>query len=327
MMSHRLNRSLTALLLTLGYLTLYPNVWGQFVAPAPTSSEGLNIPRPVTTDPAILYPETREITLLPGDEVSVKLLNTTFSAVSPIAMDGTIQMPQLGKLKIAGLSVEEAEDAINARLTERQMYVDPEVSLTLTVATSHIATVLGEVRGTVPILTKRRLFDVLATVGGLPKTASHIVTITRPGVDQPIVVDVGIDPARSVGTNIPIFAGDTITVGAVGSFYVIGGIKTPGVHPLDGSLPTTVMEAISLSGGGNFSSKMNQTRLIRTIGSQRTVVEVPVKKILQGKAPDPILQADDIIYVPVNLFKAFVVEGGLTTAFGLFYTVETAAHY
>ena len=38
-----------------------------------------------------------------------------------------------------------------------------------------------------------------------------------------------------------------------------------------------------------------------------------IQKVLDGKAPDPILQADDIIFLPSSALKAAIKSGGIGT--------------
>ena len=60
---------------------------------------------------------------------------------------------------------------------------------------------------------------------------------------------------------------------------------------------------------------MHELRIIRTIGERRTLVNVDYKAVLQGKAPDPILQNDDILYLPTSTVKELIANGGINTLF------------
>lgn len=94
-----------------------------------------------------------------------------------------------------------AEKLIAERLVAAGMYRNPQVTLQLTESPNQVATVTGELHSVVPVVGQRRLFDVLATAGGLPATASHMVTIQWPGIDHPIVVDLGTAFAMSFGAD------------------------------------------------------------------------------------------------------------------------------
>ncbi len=67
----------------------------------------------------------------------------------------------------------------------------------------------------------------------------------------------------------------------------------------NGSL--TVLQALALAGGTNKTAKLGGARIIRK-GPNGGVIEtkVAIKKMLEAKAPDVTLQADDILFVPVS---------------------------
>ena len=56
--------------------------------------------------------------------------------------------------------------------------------------------------------------------------------------------------------------------------------------------------------------------LIRTIGDRRTVVSLDINKIFRGKAPDPILQPNDILYQPSSFIKVAIQQGGIGVVLG-----------
>ena len=193
------------------------------------------------------------------------------------------------------------------------MYKNPQVTIQVTEAVSQFATVSGELHAIVPLGGERRLLDVLAQAGTLPITASHIITVPRPGVQKPIVVDLGTDPTRGEANNIQILPRDTIIVSRVGVVYILGAFKTQGIIPLEQTSPLTLIQATALSGGAGFEGDYKDLRIIRTAGLERKEVKVNIKMVLDGKAPDPILQADDIVFLPSNALKAAIKSGGIGT--------------
>ena len=152
--------------------------------------------------------------------------------------------------------------------------------------------------------------------GGLTNTASHVITIERPGLDQPIVVDLGSDPAHSAQGNVPVFPHDTVVVSRVGVVYMLGAFRTQGVIPLQQNTPLTLMQATALANGDLFEGKFDDLRIVRTVGLERKFVTVNISKVLKGKVPDPVLQPDDIVYLPSSDFKAALKNGGIGTALG-----------
>ncbi len=299
----------------------------QFTGPSLGSSASVNLPMPPTTDPAILFPPPREIHLGHGDLLSVRLFATEYLATVRVSLDGTIQLPLIGLVHVEGLSIHEAQDLVAERLTAAGMYRDPQVSIQITESPNQVVTVTGELHGILPLVGQKRLFDVLAGVGGLTPTASHTITINRPGVAQPIIVDLGTDPAKSALADVPIFAQDTIVVARVGVVYLLGAFKTQGPIPLQQNSPLTLMQAAAIGGGPGYEGKTNDLRIIRTVGLERKVVTVDIKKIFNGKAPDPVLQTDDIVFLPTSAMKAAIKGGGIGTALGIVSTLVFLTQY
>jgi polysaccharide export outer membrane protein len=106
-------------------------------------------------------------------------------------------------------------------------------------------------------------------------------------------------------------------VSRIGVVYMIGAFKTPGTIPLTPYTPLTLMQATALSGGISFEGKFDDLRVIRTIGGERTVVKLDIKKVLYGKAPDPILQPNDIVFLPSSALKASIGNGSVGTLLGI----------
>ncbi|MBS1814558.1 MAG: polysaccharide biosynthesis/export family protein [Acidobacteria bacterium] len=290
----------------------------QFSGPVDIVDTGVNHPADLTTDQSILFPPNREIRLAPGDLISIHIFGATdYNPQDRVSLDGYIRIPLIGPVQVEGLSTHEAEHLIASRLETAGMYRNPQVTIVIMEGPSHVATLAGELHGTVPLLTPRRLLDVIATGGGFPGTATHIVTIQRPGLNKPIVVDLGNDPTKSNLSNIPIFPGDTIIVGRTGVVYLVGAVKNQTPLPLSKASPLTLLQAISSSGGTTFEAKTKDVKIIRTIGTKRTMINVDYRRVEEGKAPDPILFADDIVLVPSNAVKAAIRAGGIGTALAI----------
>lgn len=309
---------------------------GQFNGPAPGADTQLNPPVTITTDPAILFPGHRDIILGLNDLLAIRLYaSVDYAPTARVDQDGVIQLPLIGGVKVAGLTVHQAQDLIAEKLVSSGMYRDPQVSIQIVDSPNLIATVVGEVHGIVSIYGERRLYDVLAAVGngsgggsaagttivlgggGLPATASHVITIHRPGIAEPITVDMGTDPAKSQMADIPIFPRDTIIVPRVGVVYLLGAFKTQGAIPLQQNSPLTLTKVAALAGGPGFEGKAGDLRIIRSVGLSRTVVEVDIKKVMNGKEPDPVLQAEDIVFLPSSDWKSAIKFGGIGTVLGI----------
>jgi polysaccharide export outer membrane protein len=316
----------------------------QFSGPALGIDTQVNPPITITTDRAILFPPNREIFLGNGDVLAIHLFGTTdYNPTVRVNLDGTIQLPLIGNVTVEGLTLHQTQDLIAEKLVSAGMFRDPQVTIQVLDSPNQIATIIGEIHGIVPILGERRLYDVLVAAGGtgggpiqattvvsggggLPPSASHIITIHRYGVTQPIIVDLGTDPSKSELANIPIFARDTIVVPRVGVVYVLGAFKNQGAIPLQQNSPITLMKVAALAGGDLFEGKPGDLRIIRTTGLTRQVVRVDLKKIKNGQAPDPVLQAEDIVFLPTSPMKAAISSGGISTLLGIASLLVLAAN-
>ena len=75
-----------------------------------------------------------------------------------------------------------------------------------------------------------------------------------------------------------------------------GALAKPGIYPLTGQI--TLLRALALAGGGAQLADMEQVMLFRLTPEGQSLVEKhDVNKIRKGEAPDPSLQADDVVVV------------------------------
>jgi polysaccharide export outer membrane protein len=240
-----------------------------------------------------------------------------YAAIVRLKLDGTVELPLIGSVPLQGLTVQAAQNLIADRLRTGGIFNQPEVTIRVNDTVNGSVMVTGEVRAQIPLANERSLRDVLLTAGGLPANANHTVKIVRPGVAEPIVVDLGPDLAASSAGNFPVHPHDIIQVSRASVVYVLGAFGRQGAVPLDQATPLTLLQLAALSGGINYEGKYDDLRLIRTVGTERKVVDVDIKKIRDGKASDPILQANDIVFLPTNDMKAVLKGLGVGGVIGL----------
>jgi polysaccharide export outer membrane protein len=281
--------------------------------PAQTAASPASAP----ASQSMLYPG-EDFKLAPGDLIAVHVfLQPDYQATVRVGQDGSAQLPFIGSVHVEGLSVRAAQALIADRLRMGQFYEDPEVTIQVMDTVNSSAIITGEVRATVPVSSPRSLREVLLVAGGLPATASHTVKIVRPGVAEPIVVELGTDLASSTTASILVQPHDIIQISRASVVYVLGAFPRQGAVPLDQATPLTLLQLAALSGGINFEGAYADLRLIRTVGTERKVVKVDIKKIRDGRAPDPLLQANDIIFLPTDQMKAIIKSLGTGGVIGL----------
>jgi len=276
---------------------------------------------------SMLYPG-EDFKLSPGDLIAVRVfMQPDYQATVRVGLDGTVELPFLGRVPLQGLTVRGAQTLIADRLRTGGFYKDPEVTIQVQDTVNGSVLVTGELRATVPVSTERSLREVLLIAGGLPATASHTVKIVRPGLAEPIVVDLGTDLAASTTANIPVRPHDIIQITRASVVYVLGAFSHQGAVPLDQATPLTLLQVAALSGGINFEGKYADLRLIRTVGTERKLVDVDIKKVREGKAPDPVLQPNDIVFLPTDAMKATLKSLGTSGVIGLATLLITIHNY
>lgn len=106
--------------------------------------------------------------------------------------------------------------------------------------------------------------------------------------------------------NVLVYPGDVVTVTRAGVVYVVGEVTKPGGYVLKTNQNISVLQALALAEGLTHTSSGKHARIIRTEEATGARTEIPINlnKILAGHAPDPLLHAKDIVFVPNSTMKA-----------------------
>lgn len=260
------------------------------------------------------------LTLREGDEIEISIFEIPNSAYrTPVNTEGRVSLPLIQSISLDGLTPDQAETAIAHRLQSDGMVNDAHVHLTVLQAPAQVVTVAGEVTrpGVYPAFGTPTLLSVLAQASGLKELASRTVTLIRPGAAQAYTLDLGANPAVSGVGSIPVFAGDTVAVGAVGVVYVVGAVKTSGVYRLKTASPTTATQAVAMAGGAGYEGIADRAEIVRTTDGRRIEIPFNYHDALHHAGPDPALSADDIVFIPTDKMRAALKGGALSLAVAL----------
>lgn len=264
--------------------------------PKPTESDASN--GSISSPPG----NSAQLRLGAGDLLEVGVYNVPeLSTKARIGNSGDVYLPLIDYVHVADLTVEEAQALIEKRLEDGGFVRSPHVTIFVDESTSQGVTILGDVNrpGIYPVLGDRKLYDLISAAGGFTATAGRKVSIIRQHSQTPITVSLPRNLADDVQDNIDIQPGDTITVPRAPIVYVVGDVGRPtGLLVDNGSL--TVLQALALAGGTNRTAKMSGTCIIHKGPNGMIETRVPLKKMLEAKAPDITLQADDILFVPLS---------------------------
>jgi polysaccharide export outer membrane protein len=246
--------------------------------------------------------------IAPGD-----LLHITVFDVPEMTQDvrigskGEAQLALIGNIDLAGMTGEEAADAIARELRNRKLLLSPQVNVLIKEFASQGVSVIGEVQhpGVFQVLGTRSLLDLLSMAGGLTNVADTRITIKRRrGSEQAITVKLKTDdPATSLNNNVQIYPGDLIVVPRAGIVYVLGDVNRPGGFVMQDSGKITLLQALAQAGGASKSASLSKAVLMRKNAQGYETTKLQVGKIQKGEAPDLDLHSNDILFVPNNRLK------------------------
>jgi len=238
----------------------------------------------------------------PGDLIEVNVYNVPELATKArVSNSGDVYLPLIDYVHVEGLTQDEAQTVIEKRLSDGGFVRNPHVTIFVDEATSQGVTLLGEVAkpGIYPDVADHKLYEVISEAGGFTSSASRKIAIIRRNQLEPIRIDLPRNLADDLNGNVEILPGDTITIPRAPIIYVVGDVGRPsGLLVDNGTL--TVLQALALAGGTNHTARMSGARILRKTPAGMTETRIELKKMLEAKAPDVTLQADDILFVPVS---------------------------
>jgi polysaccharide export outer membrane protein len=273
--------------------------------------------------------QTPSIAIGPGDLLSIVVFDTPELTTSVrVSQDGDVNLPVLGRIRLAGFNTIDAARKIEQELRFRHLILEPHVTVFIAEYASQGATVTGEVRnpGVYPTLGTRKLLDMLSVAGGLQATAGKTVSIIhRDDPQHPVTIALQQGPAAiSAQQNPVILPGDTIVVTKAGVVYVVGDVLKPGGFLIDNNTPISVLQSLSLAGGWDKTAALSKVKLIRKTSEGREEVDLDLKHVTSGSQADMKVIDGDIIFVPSSIGKTLAyrgIEAAIATTSGvLIYT-------
>ncbi len=229
-----------------------------------------------------------------GDVLEVTIITdygnlTTTTTPARVSEDGTANVPLIGKVALAGLELDEAEQKIAAEGITRGVFQHPHVVVTMKRKRMNRITVIGPVKEPGVYQLPRdssTLLAALVAAGSLEKNAGHNVEIRRaarpPGMHAPVyssppglgnrdnVIAAGYEQVQPVGTSQPqvihvnlataaaqpqdanlLKDGDVVVVPkrAPKPIHVMGLVDRPDKYDLSPNQDTYVLDAIATAGG------------------------------------------------------------------------------
>ncbi|HPE61461.1 MAG TPA: SLBB domain-containing protein [Thiolinea sp.] len=216
---------------------------------------------------------------------------------------GFITFPLIGPVRAQGLSPSQLEKTLAQKLGATYMN-NPQVSVLVKESTQNRVTVEGAVKkpGMFPVSGTVTVLQAIALAEGVTDKADlhSAVLLRRDPRGQVVQLPIDLAAIRTGRMQDPLLLQDDRVVVAERSvlnrFTVGGAVSNAGVFDLTDGM--TFLQAISSAGGISRLADKKQAYLFRRSsggGIQR--YRVNYQAILEGRAEDPLLQADDRIMV------------------------------
>jgi polysaccharide biosynthesis/export protein len=273
----------------------------------------------------------------PDDLLNVSILDVPeLSRDYRVSATGTVALPVLAKpLNAAGLTLSQFSEQLSRELKAQGLVSDPHMTLSVVQSRLHSVAIAGAVRRPqiYQIFSQTTLLDVLSQAEGLADDAGNTVIVHRGDIgirashlgdtarspDQVQAADtLTIDLKQLLESgdhslNLSIYPGDRITVPAAGVVYVVGAVNKPGGFTMKASSRgMTALQALALAEDAKSTALRSHTVILRNdpqAPEGRKQIPVDLKAIVRGKSPDPLLQAEDILFIPDSSGKRALHRG------------------
>src|SRR5271157_464128 len=231
-----------------------------------------------------------------------------FTRTVRVGADGYMRLPMMeARIKALGIMPAELESAIAGALMEWGLIVDPSVTVTVAEYNSHPISVMGAVRKplTFQAAGPVTLLDALARAEGLAPEAGAEILVTRQssvaGVSGALTERIPVKSlmeAADSELNVKLVGGEEIRVPEAGRVFVLGNVRKPGSFVAQPGSDTTVLKALAMAEGLLPYAAKRVYIYRREASGSKNEIPIELGKIVDRKAPDVPLLANDVLYVP-----------------------------
>jgi protein involved in polysaccharide export with SLBB domain len=225
-------------------------------------------------------PETYQ--LGPGDQLLIEIFGYSEGSYNKtISPEGTINISQIGRVQLGGLTIKEAREKLRRALVSKYASVggsnpNSTVSITLSNIRTIQVNVMGEVEmpGTFRLSPFATVFNALYNAGGVTENGSmRAIKVIRSG-EQIATVDVYgyLFNGRS-DSDITLKEGDVVIVPPYVNLVRAGGnVKRPMFYEL--AEGETLSDLVQYAGGYSSKAHQDDIRVIRQLGAERQIYTV-----------------------------------------------------
>jgi len=267
---------------------------------------------PSTFAPLNLVPVTPDYMIGPGDELVVQVWGqVTLNGRYTVDRSGSIYIPQVGTLNVAGLTFAQVHDYMKAQM--ERVFRNFDLNVTMGHLRSIQVFVVGQARrpGSYTISSLSTLTNALFATGGpTPAGSMRHIQLKR---DGKVVVDFDLYDLLERGDkshDVQLLPGDVIYIPPVGpQVAVAGSVNAPAIYELKSDNSTTVGDVLELAAGLTSVASGEKVRLERVDASRmRSITELS----LDAAGRSTVLHDGDLLEVTalVDQYKNAVTLRG-----------------
>jgi polysaccharide export outer membrane protein len=251
----------------------------------------------------------------PGDQISVSVLGQEELAVEVVVpRQGGVKLPRVGLLRVAGTSPATLSSGIAEALRERNVLLDPDVTVFITRYATKRIYLYGALERSSMIEVPRHqvltLSQAIAMTGGFTRQANakQVQVVRRlPGqAPQFLTVDTTqlADPS-SVDHDVALVDGDVVVVGQEERFYLMGQVRKPGAYTVDNASERTLIKLLGMAGGFTQGARSTEVLvMLKQPDGGYENLRVNARDMLEGMKieNDFPVTPGSIIYVPLSFW-------------------------
>ncbi len=251
-----------------------------------------------------------------GDTLRISSLSSEeLSKDWRIGETGRLNLPLIGAVDAAGMTVAELQTELNDRY--REFIKDPLIDVFLTDIQSRPVSVYGSVRepGTYQLKGPTTLARLVQQAGGTTEGAFSVTLIRESqwGIEDlpkpklleggKVQVEMAVEDVLQgfgPGADIQVRPYDMVRVAARPDrmVFIAGEVNNPGAVQLDTVDGVRLSRALAFAGGYKTSAGYQHAFLWREGQSAEGATEIRLRDVMKGKAEDIMLRAGDYLIVP-----------------------------
>jgi polysaccharide biosynthesis/export protein len=233
-----------------------------------------------------------------GDSIRIVVFqNPDLTVETRVTENGTISYPLVGSVRIGGMTIPAAEQAIAKALRDGNFIQQPQVNIALLQNRGNQVSVLGAVNrpGRFPLETfTTRVSEMIAIAGGISPAGADVAILTGSRDGKPARWEIDIAAMflnKQSEADVVVAGGDVIYVHRQPLFYIYGEVQRPGSYRVERNM--TVRQALAQGGGPTARGTERRLRIYRR-GADAAV------QVLTPELNDSV-QPDDVLYVQESI--------------------------